>query len=145
MPISVTETAGGVVYGSPFVGSPGPVAHMKLDVSTLLIDGTQGAQVDSKGYLKPGSLFKVPSTVGVPLDGTSGEFVYGVVPEAIKIVAENPTNTTLGADTSDPFIGVVTGGLLNRDIIEDNLGRALHANEIAALKAAGSQFTLTVT
>lgn len=142
MPISVTETAGNDVYASPFIGPIDHVVHLKVDVSTLLIDGAQGAQVDAKGYLKPGVPFKLSSGVGVP---PTGGYVYGCVVEATKIVAENPTNVSLAADTSDPFVACVTHGLVNRDILEDNLGRALHADEVAAFAAAGSHLALTVT
>lgn len=142
MPITVTETTGADVYASPFIGPVDNVIHMKIDVSSLLVDGAQGAQVDAKGYLKPGVLLAETGGVGVP---PTGSFVKGVVIEATKLVAANPTNATLGADTSDPFIAVATSGVLNRDIIEDNLGRALHADELAALVAAGSNFTITTT
>jgi len=145
MPISVTETTGNSVYASPFIGPVNHPVHAKIDVSALLIDGAQGSQVDAKGYLKPGTPFKLTAGVAVPLAGTAGEYVYGVVIEATKVVAEAPTNATLGADASDPFVALNTQGLVNRDIVEDNLGRALSASEIAAFAAAGSQLTLTTT
>jgi hypothetical protein len=61
----------------------------------------------------------------------------------VKIVDENPTNTTLGNDTSDPFIAVAVEGVINRDIAEDNLGRAFTAAELVAF--GHSKFTLTAT
>jgi hypothetical protein len=145
MPMTVTETTGAAVYASPFIGPVDHTVHAQIDVSALLIDGTAGAQVDAYGYLKPGAMFKLSSGVAVPLDGTSGEYVYGVVVEATKIVPDAPTNTTLGAVTANPYVALETHALLNRDIVEDNLGRALHADEVAACAAAGSHVVLTVT
>jgi hypothetical protein len=143
MPISVTETTGADVYANVFIGPVDHPVHAKIDVSALLIDGAQGSQVDAKGYLKPGTPFKLVAGVAVPLAGTAGEYVYGVVIEATKIVPENPTNASLSAVTSDPFVALATHGLINRDILEDNLGRVLHANEVAAFAAAGSHLALT--
>lgn len=145
MPMTVTESAGTTAYASPFMGPIDHPVHVKVDVSTLLIDGVLGAQVDSNGYIKPGTLLKLVANVGVPLAGTAAEFVYAAVIEATKIVAVNPTNTSLGADTSDPFVACTTRGVINRDVWEDNMGRAMHANEVTALAAAGSHFSLTVT
>lgn len=145
MPMTVTETTGNNVYASPFIGPVDHPVHAKIDVSALLIDGANGAQVDAKGYLKPGTPFKLVGVDAVPLDGTAGEYVYGCVIEATQIVPVAPTNATLGAVTADPFVALNTQGLINRDILEDNLGRALSAAEIAAFAAAGSRLTLTVT
>jgi hypothetical protein len=147
MPITVTSTDGNAVYASPFIGPIDHTVHAKVDVSTLLIDGAYGAQVDLKGYLKPGTPFKLVSGAAVPLDGTADEFVHGCVVEATQIVPSSPTvtNAILAAVTIDPFIALATHGVINRDILEDNLGRALHANEVAAFAAAGSHIVLTTT
>lgn len=138
MPISVKETAGGQGYGNPLVGKPGPPTHIKLDVSGMTTD-----EVDAYGYLKPG----VPLTSAGILVGASPAFVYGVVQEAIKLPLSviPPTNGSLAADTSDPLIALPTSGLVNRDVAEDNLGRAYTANELAGFIAAGSNFSLTTT
>jgi len=136
MPMSVTKTAGGIGYGNPFIGGVNHPAQIKVDVSGLTTD-----EVDQFGYLKPG----VPLTKAGVLVGASPAFVYGVTFEAQKIVPDNPTNTTLGAVTTDPIITVNTIGHANRDIIEDNLGRALTANEIAGFDAAGSKIALSAT
>jgi hypothetical protein len=147
MPITVTETSGNDVYASPFIGPVNHPVQLPVDVSTLLIDGALGAQVDTKGYLKPGTPFKLSSGKLVPLDATAAEYVYGVVIEATKIVSSTVpvTNAILAAITADPIVAVATHGLLNRDIVEDNLGRALGADELAAFAAAGSQLNLTTT
>lgn len=136
MPMSVTKTAGGMGLTNPFIGGVNHPAQITVDVSGLTTN-----EVDQFGYLKPG----VPLTKTGVLVGASPAFVYGVTFEAQKIVPDNPTNTTLGAVTVDPIITVNTVGHVNRDVIEDNLGRALTANEIAGFDAAGSKIALSAT
>jgi hypothetical protein len=136
MPMSVTKTTGGIGYGNPFIGGVNHPAQIKVDVSGLTI-----AEVDQYGYLKPG----VPLTKAGILVGASPAFPYGVTFEAQKIVPDNPTDVTLAAVTVDPIITVNTVGHANRDIIEDNLGRALTAEEIAGFDAAGSKIALSAT
>jgi hypothetical protein len=137
MPISISKTTGGATHASPFVGPVQHTDHIKLDVSTLTI-----AEVDQFGYLKPGVPLRQN---GALVSANSGQFIYGVPIEPIKIVAENPTDVSLAADTSDPLIAVGVIGVLNRDIIEDNLGRAVSANELLAFAAAGCTLHLTTT
>jgi hypothetical protein len=134
MPMQITSTAGGVAYGNPFVGPVDLVDHVKLDVSDLTT-----AEVDLDGYLKPGVVLKEDGTLA---DGTSGEYAYGVTIEATKIAT---TNTGLASDTSDPLIAVARVALINRDISEDNLGRAYSANELAAIRHATSRLAITTT
>ena len=135
MPMTSTVLReGGESYANPFVGPINHPAHVKIDVS-----GLTTAEVDEYGYLKPG----LPLTaLGARV--TAG-FVYGVTIEAVRIVDRNPTNVSLAADTSDPLIAVATIGMVNRDIAEDNLGRAYTAAEIAGFDAAGSKLVLTTT
>lgn len=135
MPLSVRKTTGTTGYGHPIVGDAGPLLQVVVDISELTI-----AEVDADGYLKPGVMFK---SDGTQPDGSG--FLYAVNPEPIKIVDYVPTDVLLAADTATIPVGTVTSGVLNRDIIEDNLGRAMTANEIAAVTAAGSRFTLTNT
>lgn len=142
MPMEYRPTAtGGTGYTDPFVGRPGPAANLLVDVSTLAYhDGT--GEVDAQGYLKPGVAL---TAAGATCAATAAAF--GVVPEATKLNLATipPTDASLANET-DQFVGVFTSGLLNRDIIEDNLGRALTATEINSLGAtAGSRFTLTST
>jgi hypothetical protein len=124
-------------YGHPFVG---PVEYRDLvlaDVSDLTTN-----EVDALGYIKPGvPLDKSGNTVG------AGVPVYGVTIEAIKTAHATipPTNASLAADTGAFPIAVGTHGIVNRDIIEDNLGRALTADEIAGFALAGSHIHLTRT
>jgi hypothetical protein len=137
MPLDITNVTGGKSYGNPFVGPVDHPAHVKVDIS-----GLTTKEVDSSGYLKP----------GVPLeeDGTtvgSGEFVFGVTIEAVKLplVTVPPTNDTLATETHDCFVAVGTIGQVNQDIMEDNLDRALTADEIAGFNLAGSKLVLLPT
>ena len=134
MPLKVSSTTGTTGYGHPIVGKAQGLLQVVVDISGLTTD-----EVDADGFLKPGVMF---TSAGVLV---SSGFVYAVNPEPIKIVDYVPTNTLLGNDTATIPVGMVTGGVLNRDIIEDNLGRALTGAEIAGCTAAGSQFTLTNT
>lgn len=146
MPIRVQETAGYNVYASPILGPCDHTFHAKLDVSTLTASGA-AAQVDAKGFLVPGAVFKLVAGVAVPLDATSGEYVEGVVVEAIDLGLATipPTNTSLGLVTTDPFIALGTLCMVQRDIAEDNLGRAYSAAEVAGFVTAGSKVQLTTT
>jgi hypothetical protein len=134
--MSITTEAGGMGYGNVFIGGVNHPAQIKVDVSQL-----STAEVDQFGYLKPG----VPLTKAGILVGASPAFVYGVTIEAQKIVPDNPTDVSLAAVTVDPIITVNTVGHVNRDILEDNLGRALTAEEIAGFDAAGSKIALSAT
>lgn len=135
MPMMVEKTTGGIGYGNPFIGGVNHPAQIAVDVSGLTTD-----EVDQYGYLKPG----VPLTKTGVLVG-SGAFVYGVTIEAQKIVPDNPTDVTLAAVTADPIITVNTVGHVNRDVIEDNLGRALTADEVTGFDLAGSKIALSAT
>lgn len=133
MPIGITNTAGAGTYGNPFVGPAAGPLHVQVDISALT-----AREVDARGYLKPG----VVLTRGGLLPGLSNTDVVGVVPEAIKIA---DGNTALAGVTADPFVVVYTIGMVNRDVIEDNLESAMSANEIAALDTAPSRIVLTLT
>lgn len=141
MPIRVTTTTGGTGYTSAFVGRPGPIVHNKVDITGMTTD-----EVDSSGYLKPGVCLS-GANPGVLVGANVA--VYGVTVEAVYLGLATipPTNTSLAAETvADPFVAVATSGMINRDIWEDNMGRALSANEIAGLTTlAGSRFQLTRT
>jgi hypothetical protein len=80
--------------------------------------------------------------------GAASLLGYGVTVEEVdlRLAVVPPTNTTLASETGDCFVAVATSGLLNRDIVEDDLGRALTAAEIAGLTTLpGSRFQLTST
>jgi hypothetical protein len=205
-----TVSAGGSQYATLglFLG---PVHHtepVRLDVSGLTTD-----EVDTDGYLKPGTPFKKDGTLvarhpglvqkviagGVAGNHTvsgigAGDRIVSVVHDTtagalvdltseFSVTAANTINNAAGTDTSSDFlvvtyepvdayvygvsmepVKVATGntsallnaatdidvalarfGIVNRDIAEDNLGRAYTANEIAAFAAAGSGLALTTT
>lgn len=136
MPLGIETTAGGRAYANPFIGAVEHPAQIKVDVSGLTV-----AEVDEFGYLKAG----VPLAKTGILVGADPAFVYGVTFEAQKIVPANPTDVSLAAVTADPIITVNTIGHINRDVLEDNLGRALTANEIAGFDRAGSKIALSAT
>lgn len=137
MPITIEDVAAEAsTYGHPFVG-PGA---QYTDVVKVDISGLTSDEVDVKGYLKPG----VPFTKAGILVTTGN--VYGVSLEPIKLplAVVPPTTGTLGSETSDCFVALGTHGIINRDIVEDNLGRALTSAEIAGM-ADGGAIKLTRT
>ena len=132
MPIVIASTAGGLAHSPVFVGEIQGTDVVKVDLSDL-----SDEEVDADGYIKPGvPLAKDGSTVG------AGVAVWGVTIEPIK-VATGGTDAILDAAT-DCFV-TVGFGLCNRDIMEDNLGRALTADEIAGFDLAGSNCRITRT
>jgi hypothetical protein len=136
MPIGIQTTAGGLAHAPVFVGEIQNTDLVNIDISDLTTN-----EVDADGYLKPG----VPFDKSGNLVGT-GVAVWGVSIEPIKLPLATvpPTNTSLGADTGTCPVAVGFG-LVNRDIAEDNLGRALTADEIAGFDLAGSNCRLTRT
>ena len=138
MPIKISTPASeGNSYGHPFVGDVLATDVVLLDISDLTT-----AEVDADGWLKPGlPLEKDGDTVA------SGQRVYGVTIEPIKLnhATIPPTDVSLAADTGTQQVAVGTHGVVNRDICEDNLGRALTADEIAGFDLAGSHLHLTRT
>ena len=137
MPLAVSKSSGTTTYGNPLTGAALGMQQVVVDISELTT-----AEVDADGFLKPGVLFKKDGTLA---DGTGGEFIYAVNPEPQKIVSYVPTDVLLAADTATIPVGMVTIGEINRDIAEDNLGRAYTANELTALNAAGSMLHCTNT
>lgn len=138
MPLEIKTTGTGTTgYASPMVGPVDHVVQLRIDLSTLT-----EAEVDSDGYLKPGVVFNVD---GDPVAAT--QRVYGVCFEATKLALATvpPTDATLATETGDHDVAVCTHGVVNRDIAEDNLGRAYTADEIAGFDLAGSQLRLTKT
>jgi hypothetical protein len=136
--ITVTGTAGDV-YAPVFTNALLGLQQVVVDISELTTN-----EVDPDGYLKPGVAFKKDGTL---CDGTSGEYVWAVNPEPQLIghATIPPTNTSLLADTGTVPLGMGTIGEVNRDIAEDNMGRAYNSNELAAFNAAGSMIHLTNT
>lgn len=131
--LNFTRTLGGTAYAAVIVGAVLGMTHIKLDVSTLT-----PAEVDANGYVKPG----VPLQKDGTLVSAAGQSVYGITIEASHFRVDN---MGLAADTTDPIIAVCTLGVVNLDIVEDNLGRPLSANELAAFNSAGCRLNLTTT
>lgn len=139
MPITVTENAAVTAYGNPIIGNAGMLKHVKIDLSGLTED-----EVDADGYLKPGVVLKESGGLAILVGGAAG--VIFVVPEATKLAVTVPaTNATLAAETGDHLIGVAGSGLVNRDIAEDNMGRAYTANELTSFETAGTHLAITTT
>ncbi len=113
MPISSSATAAkGRSYIDIRRDSHCGIHQAKLDVSTLTSND------DADGVLPPGLPIR---TDGAPVSGGTDALIGVIGPEPIKI------------GTDDIFANVITSGNLNKNAIEDNLGRSLSANELAAL------------
>ena len=115
MPISFERTAGGTGYVDVRVGEGHAIHQATLDVSGI-------TDVDADGYIPPGLPLQAS---GAPVDAVDQTAKYVVGPEAVK------------EGDADHFGNALLDGALNQDAIEDNLGRALTANEIAALASGG--------
>lgn len=136
MPLRIENTARGLAHSPVFVGEIRGSDSVVLDISDLTTK-----EVDAAGYLKPG----VPLSKAGDLVG-NGVAVWGVTIEPIKIPHATipPTDVSLAADTGTCPV-VVGFGLVNRDVAEDNLGRAYTADEIAGFDLAGSNCRITRT
>lgn len=145
MPLRTTSVAtAGTQYATQglFVGPVDHTHSLLVDLSDLTYADESGGEVDADGYLIPGTPLKKDGTLA---DGTTDEFIFGVVVEPVNVgVGFVDADTDLDALT-DIHVAVATVGQVNRDIVEDNLGRALSANEIAAFDAAGSKLVLLPT
>lgn len=139
MPMHVKKTVGGTTYAPVFIGDILGMQQVVVDVSTLTT-----AEVDADGGLKPGVAFQKDGTL---VSAGSGQFVYAVNPEwqDLRLDTVPPTDGTLAADTKTYPLGMGTIGEVNRDVAEDNMGRAYNSNELAAFNAAGSMIHLTNT
>lgn len=110
MPISVTNTAGGTGYVDIRVGTGHQIHQTLLDATAL------AASRDADGYLPPG--LPISAAGGLVTTGTA----YGVLgPEPVKLGSANV------------FGNCFLLGTLNRDAMEDNLGRPLTAAEITGI------------
>jgi hypothetical protein len=140
MPLTFgAATNSGTGYANPFISPIGPPVQLTCDVSDLDIE-----TVDSYGYVKPGVAFMLS---GGKLGAVAANnAVYGVVCEPTKLALTTipPTNSSLDSETDQP-IAVIVAGVVQRDIAEDNLGRAYTAAEIAGFALAGSLLRLTET
>lgn len=131
---SRTVHEGGQVYTNPFVGPNNHPAPVRVDLSTLF--GSDW--LDARGYLKPGT----PFTAAGALVAAPGAEVHGLLFEATQVVdmGSNLVAVTQAAldAAGDRNLIVSLICTVNQDVLEDNLGRALTADEIAAIDASGS-------
>lgn len=137
MPLHIKKTAGGETYAPVFIGSILAMEQLPIDVSELTTD-----EVDADGWLKPGVAFKQD---GTRPDGSGHVYAVNPEPQNLHLDTVPPTNTSLGNDTKTYPLGMGTMGTVNRDVIEDILGRVLSANELAAFAAAPCKINLTAT
>lgn len=130
MPLTITRTVGDTLYPDPFIQA-GHVTSVVVDVSALTT-----TFVDADGYLKPGTILRINGTVVSGAD----QIAFGMVRFPIKVAATN-TDTALGAGVDIP-VPVVTHGVVNTTLCADLLGRALSANELAALVLGGGNIVV---
>lgn len=121
MPIIITQgTAGGVGYIDVRMDpGKGEVHQTLLDVTAL------AGSKDAAGYLPPGLPILA---AGGPVTGAGQTAKYVLGPNPWKVPGANQFGNVLYPQT------------LNRDAVEDNLGRALSADEVSALAAGGFRF-----
>lgn len=119
--------SGGSAYSAVHVGTPDSQdkVHLGLDVSAL-----SDAVVDADGFLIPGAVLD-RTDASIP-DGTADG--AGVVVIAVTEVAASNSAADLTA-ASDRTISVLARGTVQQARVEENLGRALTAAELAALDA----------
>lgn len=137
MPLKVKKTAGGTTYAPVFLGEILAMEQVLVDVSELTT-----AEVDADGWLKPGVPFKQDGTLA---DGSGHIYAVNPEPQDLMLSTIPPTDVSLAADTKTFPLGMGTMGIVNRDVIEDNLGRALTANELTAFTTAPCKINLTLT
>ena len=109
-----THAVDGVSYGEPFLSIEAGVT-VPVQIAALT-----AAEKDARGYLKPGVPFKVDGSL---CSGAANEEVFGVTIEPVK----------LNKSTGTQLVAVRCFGYVLKGVCEDNLSRALTANEIAAL------------
>lgn len=116
---------------APFIDMGTQRAAVRLAAGAFTVD-----TVDAQGFLKAGT----PLTRAGVLPGVAPAFVYGSVPEAIKVADGNSAPQLAAAVIQT--IGVTLDATVNRAALEDTLGRALSADELAAYDRAGSNTKL---
>lgn len=134
----VNTTQSGASYISPFHGA-GPAAgatvQIPVDVSAFTT-----AEVDINGFLKPGvPIRKIPGANGT-LITAAAQYVFGVTIAPSKIATTNTAGVLTAAGVIQ--VAVATRGQVLRALMEEILGRALSANELAAFVTAGCNLVL---
>lgn len=115
MPMKSERTAGGTGYGDIRVGEV-QVHQRKLDVSDLYDD------TDDEGYLPPGT--------GISSTGT---LAHGSG-TAVAVIGPEPVYIGTASDGDDVFGNTIEAGVLNGDMIADNVGTALAATLPSTIK-----------
>lgn len=135
MPVKVQRNivAAAQDYGKVMVGPVNHVHQLAVNIAVLT-----AREVDAKGYLKPGVIFdKAGALVGV-----APAYNYGIVIEATKVANSNVAADLVAAGVVR--VAVSRFGLVNGDIVEDNLGAVLTANELAGFERAGTHLALVM-
>ena len=127
----VQDFTGGSLYRPVFEGMPHGIPQR---ITPSDFDGTDW--VDADGYLKPGTPLKAD---GTPAGSVVDETAESVIPYSTQIAESGSTEDLAAAPDGD--IAVSKRGEIVQDYVEGNLGRALTANEKAAINASG-RFTL---
>lgn len=104
MPISFERTAGGTGYADIRVGEGHGIHQIKLDVAAL------AGEADADGYLPPGLGI---ADNGAPAHAAATTAVGVIGPEAVKL------------GDSDHFGNAIFTGVVNGDMIADNVGTAI--------------------
>ena len=122
-----TQKTTGQFYQPAFHGQPPKNVSVTIDPSVFdTLD-----YIDANGYLIPGTPLQADLTAA---DGPGDTAKY-IIPYATKIAMSNST-TDLTAATNNTIAGA-TGGDVDRKAVENNLGRVLTADEVAAIEATG--------
>lgn len=120
-------------YANPMVGPVNHVHQLAVNIAVLT-----AAEVDAKGYLKPGVIF---DKTGI-LVGAAPAYNYGIVIAPVKVADSNSAPDLTAAAIQR--VAVCRFGLVNGDIVEDNLGRVLTANELGGFERAGTHLALVM-
>lgn len=135
MPPKVTRNVVGASqdYANPLVGSNDHVHQLAVNIAVLT-----AREVDAKGYLKPGVIF---DKAGVAV-GAAPAYNYGITFAPQKVANSNSAGDLVAAGVQR--VAVARIGLVNGDIVEDNVGAVMTANELAGFERAGSHLALVM-
>lgn len=135
MPPKVTKNVVGASqdYANPMVGPVNHTHQLAVNIAALT-----SREVDSKGYLKPGVIF---DKAGIAV-GVAPAYNYGITFAPQKVALSNSGTDLTAAGVQR--ITVARFGLVNGDIVEDNLGAVMTANELAGFERAGTHLALVM-
>lgn len=120
-------------YANPMIGPVNHTHQLAVNVAVLTAN-----EVDANGYLRPGVIF---DKTGI-LVGVAPAYNYGIVVAPVKVAKSNAGADLVAAGVQR--VAVCRIGIVNGDIVEDNLGRALTANELAGFERAGTHLGLVM-